>query len=50
MTDYLLVANAAAGTADDDAVAAARKALAAAGSVEVARTGSPEDLAEVLGA
>jgi YegS/Rv2252/BmrU family lipid kinase len=49
MPEYLLVANAAAGTADDEGIAAAQAVLAAAGSVEVLRTGGgPDDLSASL--
>lgn len=50
MHDYLLITNSAAGSAEDDAVEAARAVLASAGAVEVAATESPEELDDVLAA
>jgi YegS/Rv2252/BmrU family lipid kinase len=46
---FLVIANASAGSADDDSLAAAVARLAEAGPVEVARTGSDDELDGALG-
>lgn len=48
MTRLLLLASAHAGTADEQAVEAARTALDAAGEVEIVTTGTPEELDDAL--
>jgi hypothetical protein len=48
MTGYLLLANAAAGSADDEAIAAARDELARDHDVEVVATEGPDDLDRAL--